>query len=463
MSFSCKFYKFSKYKNSTKVPSDSAGFTYTVELKNSTSVLNPVLLLRHSDYTPEDGLYNYVYIPLFKRYYFIIDVTIDRGLWEWHCRVDSLGSWKTEIGNSSQYVLRSYSNSNEYIVDNLYPPTAVSGMITNGDSIEWASSLSSGYYVVGMITRAETASGSAVSYYVMSNTQMARLRSILMSGLDWANISIENVDEQVFKAQFNPLQYVVSCKWYPFKPPTGADVETISYGWWNISVTAATLAPTPVHVLAGSLEIPKHPQAGSRGAYLNLHPFSTYNFELRPFGFFALDSTYLADESTLYYQIRTDCLTGDSTLTLSTSSGYGNTILCAKTMLGVDIALAQLSTNYAGVVSNAVGAVASIADKDFTGAISSIGNAANAALPQLQTFNNNGSVASFSWPVRIIAKFMYPAGDSPARNGKPCCRSLVINTLSGYVLCGNPAFSAATTEYENTEIINAMAGGFYYE
>lgn len=463
MGFLCKFYKFSKYKNSTKIPADDAGFAYTVELKNTTSVLNPVLLLRHTEYTPADGLYNYVYIPLFNRYYFITDVVIDRGLWEWHCRVDSLGSWRSEIGKSSQYVLRSYSNSNENIVDNLYPPTAVSGMATEGGSVGWATSLSAGYYVVGMITRAETASGSVVSYYVMTNTQMAHFRSILMGGIDWTKISVENMDEQLFKAQFNPLQYVVSCKWYPFRPPTGVDVDSISYGWWNISVSASTLAPTPVHVLSGSVEIPKHPQADIRGAYLNLHPFSTYNFELRPFGFFALDSTYLADENTLYYQIRTDCLTGDSTLTLATSAGYGNTILCAKTMLGVDIALAQLAANYAGVASNAVNALSSLENLDFAGAMTSIGNAASATLPQLQTFNNNSGIASFSWPVRIIAKFMYPAGDSPSRNGKPCCRSLVINTLNGYVLCGNPAFAAATTETENDEIINAMSGGFYYE
>lgn len=65
-------------------------------LKNETSVIEPVILIEKTN--PAFYDYNYLYIPDFKRYYFITNIKqVRHNLWEISARVDSLYSFMTEI------------------------------------------------------------------------------------------------------------------------------------------------------------------------------------------------------------------------------------------------------------------------------------------------------------------------------------------------------------------------------
>lgn len=79
-------------------------------LRDRTSVLNPVVTIKSN----EIPIYNYCYIPMFKRYYFITDIeSVNNGLVKIECKVDVLTSFANEIKNSLAKTKTSM-NGNEY-------------------------------------------------------------------------------------------------------------------------------------------------------------------------------------------------------------------------------------------------------------------------------------------------------------------------------------------------------------
>ena len=82
----------------------------TGTLKESTSILNPTVLLNAgmNDITGS----NYMYIPEFKRYYFIKNAnSVRSNLWEITGHVDVLTTYKDEILNNHAIISR---NENEF-------------------------------------------------------------------------------------------------------------------------------------------------------------------------------------------------------------------------------------------------------------------------------------------------------------------------------------------------------------
>lgn len=93
----------------------SEGLSFDVELKNGTSILNPVLLLASP--TPVSG-YNYMYISEFNRYYFIDDIkSIRNGQWEISGHVDVLETYKNAILSNSAVIARQQNRFNTYLND----------------------------------------------------------------------------------------------------------------------------------------------------------------------------------------------------------------------------------------------------------------------------------------------------------------------------------------------------------
>lgn len=88
---------------------------YECELKEATSVQNPVFLIKTSSNISN---YNYAYIPLFSRYYFINEIqSIRNNLWSITASVDVLNTYKNEIKNCECLELRTSKTSNKYLVD----------------------------------------------------------------------------------------------------------------------------------------------------------------------------------------------------------------------------------------------------------------------------------------------------------------------------------------------------------
>lgn len=79
-------------------------------LRETTDVINPTLLLEY-----DARNYNYIYIPLFSRYYFITKVeSVRTGLWRIYCNIDVLESFKTEIKNLTAIIDKQKIVGNQY-------------------------------------------------------------------------------------------------------------------------------------------------------------------------------------------------------------------------------------------------------------------------------------------------------------------------------------------------------------
>lgn len=87
-------------------------------LREQTSITNVVVTFESSS-VPE---FNYVYIPQFKRYYFVNNISSIRyHLWEMNLEVDTLMTYKDAILACSAFIDRNENEFDEKIVDRKYP------------------------------------------------------------------------------------------------------------------------------------------------------------------------------------------------------------------------------------------------------------------------------------------------------------------------------------------------------
>ena len=112
------FYKNSSEKNKIG-KSLSGGLTLNGNLRDECSITSPSILVESTSLVD----YNYCYIPEFKRYYFISDITSFRNnLWRVSLKCDVLESFKYDILNSSCIIDKQSSagNSNSLFDDGSY-------------------------------------------------------------------------------------------------------------------------------------------------------------------------------------------------------------------------------------------------------------------------------------------------------------------------------------------------------
>lgn len=92
--------------------------TYDCILYNSSSITNIVLKLKH---IPEG---NYLYIPYFGRYYYIVDIVTDSQSCYVTCKCDVLMSYKADIYGTEQLVSRCESLRDNMLVDTAFNMSA---------------------------------------------------------------------------------------------------------------------------------------------------------------------------------------------------------------------------------------------------------------------------------------------------------------------------------------------------
>ena len=92
-----------------------------VRLLDDTSVLTPTIEVRESNIIDNLWNINYFYIPKFKRYYFVTDLTATSGMFQISGRVDALKSYASEIKASSQIIARQENRQDKYLHDSMIP------------------------------------------------------------------------------------------------------------------------------------------------------------------------------------------------------------------------------------------------------------------------------------------------------------------------------------------------------
>lgn len=464
------FYKFNKNENSTKIVNVD-GEAFQCVLIEPTDIINPRIALTHGNPTE----YNYAHIPIFNRYYFVNNWSWSGGRWVALLNVDVLASFKTEIGLSRQYVVRSASQSDGTIIDTLYPtksnPISTFSLaeIPSDNPAEkpaenpFVTSLTQGLFIVGIIN-GDTSAVGCVSYYAFTSSEFRNFCNHMFGTGTWMFDGIEEIGEELTKVLFNPFQYVASCIWLPVPNIGTIGGGSVKYGWWELSINARQISGEP-RLVSVAFSIPKHPQ-NAKGSYLNGNPFSRYELWWPCFGVYPLDADKLSKCRRLMAQCFIDPISGIGTLNVvadNVDEPGSAGLLSVQVQVGVPIQIAQMAANYIGAAGSIVGAVGNATTLNIGGFFDSIGDAVTNAMPQLSTSGKNGGIGAFMFPPTLNATFYTVVDDDVEHRGRPLMKDVVLNTLSGYILCNDAELECSCTANELQNIKSYLNGGFYYE
>ena len=524
--FNIVLYDFNKRPNSTKrPPAGLVGRTVSCVMKTVSSVITPIVEITDPKGNNSIPLYNYAYIQDFARYYFIEDVRFDLGVWTLWLRCDVLATYQQDILNSRQYILRSSSDYNPDLIDTLYN-TYINSLrnytevkyesdgVNNYDhsSDSWRNysyfnrSISQGCYCIGVIGNNAT----GVSYYIMPQVSF---QSLLGNLFDTVPSSSEISSESVLEAKTlaNYLQYITYCRWFPLLPldgNLGTMVRTISFGGKDIPV----LGPEPgavdsfcymvdetmVDHFRITMTLPRHPQ-NTDYPYMSLAPFSEYSLYFQPFGIIPLDSAKIYRCPRIEVHWYVDYCTGSCELQII---GVNNDlddpplIYSASSQIGVNVPVSDMIVDWKlGLGMAALSWIKSVAGNDYasrnmTGGvvkwqpndietsiqskpdqnkslIDTVMNTLGATMGQIVTKGSSDSFLAYNMGRPFIfAYFMEQTAHFDDRFGRPCCKAMRLDNLSGFVLCENASVEFTIgnpTVDEQNAAVSMLNSGIFVE
>lgn len=468
-------YEFSKRDDSTKRP--GGGKSFSGSLKEMCSTTNPSVSF---DGLGNPAKYNYAYIPAFHRYYYIESWVNNENLWTANMKTDVLASWKSEIGSTSVYALRASNSYDGKITDSFYP-TIDSDTVLTTFTNPWEKVFSNGRYVVGIAGAGGGVGG--VCYYVLTQAQFNAFRTYLFETFEFEGWDLGEYTKDFVKTTFNPFQFVVSCMWFPMAVGTGG-VTTIKCGWIDTPVSGSFLASTTCIKKSTAVAIPQHPQAGERGIYTNLSPYTKHTLFFPPFGIVPIDTSYFMESHTIHLDYTIDFITGTGQLFIGNGTGAYTSVFG---QVGIPIQVTGMQNNALNVTSSVIdtvggtlGGITSGVEAGFSAggmlggaiggflggvgkAISGIASTAQASAPSVQTTGSNGGVGSYAVDPFVTSEFFKIAPEDISHHGRPCCKVVTPAGLGGYIQCLHGDVKAPATAGELAEIKSRLEGGFYYE
>lgn len=489
------FIGFFKRRNSTKRPVAGGIVTsYTIRgyLKEPCSVLNPVINIKEIPVENAPCVFTYAWIPAFYRYYFVKDWVWNDGLWTVYLNVDVLATYRPHIGETTAYIERCAAESNGRIIDKLYPAkddfTITETRLSGCPWINW--DIVDGCYVLGIISKTNLNSpGGAVQYYALTQSQITALLQYMLNDQFYNDAGFQNnaqVNHDLAKCLVNPIQYITSCMWFPTTPSTftaSGDIS-IEVGPWTTIGTGKPIISRVGYRSSFEVTLPVHPDASTRGEFLNYPPYTSYLCMLPPFGCFPLDPTYMQDDRKVKFTIQVDGITGKACLQVcreDTTQGTTDFFYLTSAMFGVPIQLAQVTSDFirsatslVSAVGSGVGAIAQGFMGNAVGAVhgglmalGSVGNALEAAMPQAISEGVNGSFLAFerltgTYP-SIVTKCTKIVDEDNTELGRPLCEVRRIDTLSGYIRCGEATVDYTAFDDELNMIHDHLLSGFFWE
>lgn len=489
---------FSKRINSTKRPASGAT-NYEGRLKEACSIESPIISFDMG--MANAPAYTYAYIPFFSRYYFVNEWTYNDGLWECNLTEDYLASWKTNIGATSAYIDRCASESDGSIIDSQYITKVTPQVADSPLTCEYYYSTGSpnGCYVVGIINGESAYNsqlGGGVTYYVLEDYQLRALVAYLLStnflnsaGFPSSQSITQQISQETAKAFVRPFDFITSVVWYPFpvnKFATGNDIQ-IKVGYWII--TTDICVGKLLNTLDASISITgtlgNHPQAQTRGEYLNYSPYTRVMATIPPFGSFPIDISYRVRGNAIRCEVHLDPITGKAELFMHIYDGGAifrpddAIVATATAELGVPIQLSQISIDMIGVAQSALqgggqaitGGVTGFLSGGALGAVygavssafPSIVNAVTCMPPIVSSKGVDGCPLYIFIRPRLTIEYMLLTDEDNAELGRPLRAIRQISNLTGFIKCYEVTVDYPCYLSEKEKILEYLHNGFFYE
>lgn len=454
--------------------------------------------------------YNYAYIQLFGdyntatygdyfdnvhgRYYYITDIIINSsGLYQLTLEVDPMASYRDDIGNSSQYIVRSALGN--YNIPDGTLPTALQRTVI---SYKGGKLFGDASTQVTVFAGAETENGMA--------SIVAGASLIGMPGF-W----VDDTGAEPTDAEWESMQVFSLIKGSYTLPLAAADIATqevtLSAGRFHTKTALIAISPTAKIEKSTSILLPQHPQAGTY-PFLASNTYCDYRLFVPFLGVIPV-SAGLASGATINITATCDplsgtanirCVFGDdasliqsATVTIAGYSGYGGVIGNSGTAAaqGEAVERGAIVSGSAGFLASAggVAAASAVATGGAALAAAAIAAVVGVAASTVSTMNTlttnaiNTSIASAknsvtsvsgggnrfegSRTVMITGSFIMIASGATV-TGKPDCtiRTVkeAVTDTDTFMTVACPHLEIAGANITEVQIIyQAMAGGFYYE
>lgn len=446
---------FSKRRNSTKQP--SSGTDYSVNIKDGCSVENPVFLI--------DGInLNANYCSWDGHYYFIEDIILSNSnIYELHCSMDVLATFKSQIGSSTQFIERAASAYDTLVQDNL---------LSQGQSL---SEVHQNFTTISKISTAgcytiQTFSIQGVRTYVYSD--MSTITGILNN--DAYGINSGGLQALINTIGMNILDvsaYVSNVMWHPFSKSAiqGAGTsENIAVAFFPLNGITGDRVLNTYITDGGNITMPGNEYASTD--FRRYDPaFSRYSLYLPGVGTVALPA--INASMTLYYVMTYDIYTGGVTYNIYNNGANSTQALLAtySGQLGISVPWSTQRIDAPSLIEHIVAPNINIGG-GYAGMAQSTVHAGMAVVrdtiePQYSIHSGSGNLGNIKVNNQIkCAVQNFISKEFPlAECGRPLKEHRTISTLSGYIKCGNASLDIPGMGAEKEKVNSYLNNGFYYE
>lgn len=493
MSLKLTLWKYSKRENSTAIPS-TPGTELDILLKDRTQILSPVFLLELSSY-PD---YNYA---LFEgRYYFITQIeSLREDLWSLSCRVDVLGSYKTEILASSAFVAYDTTANTEISDKRLSTKTTTVRAENVGNAFDY---IGSGYSVILNVV-GETSSAS----YALSPTTAPQILDLLstwkatvpdsnvdpsygspsdeVEGLEYVMDMIRSVGENISDSIIFGLRQLIrsgsvaDCIRSAYVIPISyasmpGSSQTLDLGGFQSSISGKLITNNRSLQDAAYVAIPWQTTDWRRNA-----PYTEIYLYIPFVGVVSYPASSLIDCAGLYVDVAMDITAGDCMVTVTAdalSGGAASKVIGQySTNIAANYAIGSANTTPRQIATAVVGTAGAIAGGVIGGpAGAAVGLAAlrgemNAMQPLPSSVGGAGGgavLALFGYAPRCMVIFhdtVVSPDSVSAIMGTPANAVKSLASLTGYVQTVGASIAGPMLDAERSQINKMLDGGIYIE
>lgn len=463
---------FNKKKNSTKRP-DAGGISADVKLKSGCSTQSPIFLINGVDLAV-----NYVF---WNDYYYFIDEIIlgNNNIYELHCSMDVLASWRGTIGNYTAFIERSASAYDVMVNDPYITPTQDIRNYSAASTMVGTLFYGSGCFLIQVMSQDGItlyASESLEPWGIIFNPSSYTMSDIAA----W-------IDSKISQA-FDLDVYIGSVKWLPMNASLLDDgsgvIGTLAIGPLHVTVptTAGKRTYKCSDRLSREANITKISLPTSGLPYTDFrlctNKFTQWSGYFPGVGTVDLDSSIFGEaaitDRSIACDVQFDLVSGNICYNLTHGSNNAR-IAEFNGNASVDVPIGKASYNTSmqlgTFASGIAGVAASVATQNYIGAAAgAVGTvmtmADNAVNPQTSILSggggNKGELARHG--SIIISYKTYGSRDIPLSSyGRPLYGWRQISTLSGFVKCNAASIDISGMGPEKDQVNMYLNSGFYYE
>lgn len=457
-----RFFSFSKKVNSTAIPTGTASGTYQIQLKDDTSLMNPTIIMRKSDF---NFSWNYAYIPLWDRYYRVGDPRITAGhMIEIPLSEDVLASNKSDILSQSVYIEYCADSTEVYIPDNR--------LTTDNRTVISVHQATPAYlsdteytYVVSTIGTGSSRNPYTQIYVADSSTAVKALADKL-----YHTLTGDPLDD-IVKRFSDASNCVVSIYKLPISLTAGrGDIVNSTMVLGNYDTEIPFFEPVRTEYKEQiEITIPK-----THNDFRILAPWTTYRLYLPYVGIVDISNNDIALNNTMYIDILYSIRTRQISYAIRQSS-TGPILAMYTAQFGYTIPTSTYQSDASGVVRASIGVAGGVAgivagkEMAVASTIASALNLAQSAFTKTASMSgdyNGAGVEKFGLkPTLIVGEnnTVVTPESIASTMGRPYCKVDTLSNHSGFVKCINASVTIAVNEGELEEINNLLNTGVFIE